>query len=88
MPTISMFYGIIVTMYKEQGGKHNCPHLHARFAGTEIAVALDGTVLAGELPANKMKLLVAWMEIHYDELVANWDLLCNDQQFFKIEPLR
>ena len=45
MPTLSMFYGIIVTMYKEKGGKHNSPHLHARFSGDEIVVALDGTIL-------------------------------------------
>lgn len=33
MPTISMFYGIIVYMYNEKGGKHNMPHIHAEYSG-------------------------------------------------------
>lgn len=31
MPTISMFYGIIIYMYNEKGGKHNMPHIHAEY---------------------------------------------------------
>lgn len=42
MPTISMFYGIIIKMYCEKDGKHHKPHIHAEYSGTEIAVALDG----------------------------------------------
>lgn len=40
--------------------------------GQEIAVALDGTILEGDFPKGKMKLLEAWMEIHREELEANW----------------
>lgn len=29
MPALSMFFGIIVRMQSEQGGKHNKPHVHA-----------------------------------------------------------
>ena len=88
MPVLSMFFGIIVRMYRELGGKHNLPHVHAEFSGDEVVVALDGTVLEGSIPRNKMKLLLAWMEIHHDELVANWTLLSNGEQFFRIDPLR
>jgi len=35
-----------------------------------------------------MKLVQAWMEIHQEELVANWELAVNGQAVFKIEPLR
>jgi hypothetical protein len=35
-----------------------------------------------------MKLLEAWMEIHRDDLQANWQLLSDGDEFFKIEPLR
>ena len=59
MPTLSMFFGIIVMMYREQGGKHNLPHIHAEYSGDEVVVALDGTVIEGKIPANRMKLLVA-----------------------------
>lgn len=35
-----------------------------------------------------MKLVFAWVEIHGDELMADWQLAVNGQQPFKIEPLR
>lgn len=35
-----------------------------------------------------MKLVQAWIEIHKDELIANWELAINGQQVFKIEPLK
>ena len=88
VPVLSMFFGIIVRMYKELGGKHNKPHIHAEYSGDEVVVALDGTVLEGGLPKAKMKLLEAWMEIHRDELEANWRLLSNGEQFFRIDPLK
>ena len=75
-------------MYRELGGKHKLPHVHAEFSGEEVVVALDGTVLEGSIPRNKMKLLLAWMEIHHDELEANWTLLSNGEQFFRIDPLQ
>jgi hypothetical protein len=40
------------------------------------------------MPANKMKLVQAWMEIHREELVADWQLAVQGQPIFKIEPLR
>ena len=88
MPVLSMFFGIIVRMYKELGGKHNMPHIHAEYSGDEVVVALDGTILEGGLPRAKMKLLEAWMEIHRDELEANWKLLSNGEQFFIFFPLK
>ena len=57
MPVLSIFYGIIVRMYREQGGKHNMPHIHAEYSGEEIVMTLDGTILEGGLPKNKLKLL-------------------------------
>jgi hypothetical protein len=40
--------------------KHNVPHIHAEYQ-SQVAVysILDGTVLAGELPPKKHKLIVA-----------------------------
>jgi len=88
MPVLSMFYGIIVRMYKEMGGKHNKPHIHAEYSGKEIVMTLDGEILEGEFPRNKQKLLEAWVVIHYDDLQANWKLLSNGEQFFRIDPLK
>lgn len=88
MPVLSMFYGIIVRMYKEVGGKHKLPHVHAEYSGEEVVVSLEGEVLEGSIPKNKMKLLEAWMEIHKDDLEANWRLLKDGEQFYKIDPLK
>jgi len=83
-----MFYGIIVRMYKELGGKHNMPHIHAEYAGEEVVMSLDGEIIEGSIPKNKLKLLVAWMEIHKDDLEANWKILQEGEQFYKIDPLK
>ena len=64
------------------------PHIHAEYSGEEVVVALDGTVLEGALPKAKMKLLDAWMEIHRDDVEANWNLLSKGEQFFRIDPLK
>ena len=50
MPTISMFYGIIVRMFAESGGQHNLPHIHAAYSGEEVVMDLDGNVIEGKLP--------------------------------------
>ena len=87
MPTLSMFYGVIVRMYSEAKGKHHLPHLHASYGGQEVVVSLEGNILEGKMPNKQLKLLLAWMEIHQDELLANWELLDNGETSFKIEPL-
>ncbi len=88
MPALSMFFGIIVRMQSEKGGKHNKPHIHALYGDDEIVVGLDGEVFEGNLPNKQMKLLSAWIAIHEEELNANWILLSNGEGYFKIEPLR
>ncbi|MCL2112116.1 MAG: DUF4160 domain-containing protein [Clostridiales bacterium] len=88
MPILSLFYGIVVRMYKENDARHNKPHVHAEYAGEEVAVSLDGEILEGSIPKSKMKLLMAWLEIHGDDLQANWELLSKGEQFFRIDPLK
>ena len=89
MPVISMFYGIIVPLYFADDRRHKRPHIHVTYQESEVVLALpDGDVLDGSLPAKKMKLVQAWMEIHRDELLADWQLAASGQQPYKIEPLR
>jgi hypothetical protein len=35
-----------------------------------------------------MRLVQAWIEIHRDDLLANWKMAVEGQQPFKIDPLR
>jgi len=40
MPTISMFYGILVLMYFRDNRRHHLlPHIHVRYQGEEAANA-------------------------------------------------
>ena len=88
MPVLSVFYGIIIRMFKEDDGPHHLPHLHAEYAGQKAVVTFDGDVLEGKIPRNKMSLLLAWIEIHREDLVANWKLLSGGEQVFRIDPLK
>ena len=49
---------------------------------------LDGEAFKGELPKKQDKLVQAWIEIHKDDLLANWKLASEGEQIFKIEPLK
>jgi hypothetical protein len=89
MPVISMFYGIIISMYFIDDRRHKRPHIHAKYQDEEAVIAIpDGDLLEGSLPPGKMRLVLAWVEIHRDELVADWQLAASGQNPFKIEPLR
>ncbi len=89
MPAISMFYGIIIYMYFMENRQHQLPHVHAKYQDDEVIVAIpEGEVLEGKIPKPKMKLLQAWIELHKDELMADWELAVSGQQPYKIEPLR
>jgi Domain of unknown function (DUF4160) len=88
MPTISMFYGILIRMFFRDIERHHLPHIHADYQG-KVAVysILDGELLAGSLPSNKHKLVVAWIEIHKDDLIADWDLAVVGKKPFPIKGL-
>lgn len=89
MPAISMFYGIIVYMYFMDNKQHKLPHIHVKYQEDEVIVAIpEGDILEGSIPNPKMKLLQAWIELHKDELLANWELAVSGQQPYKIDPLK
>ena len=89
MPVISMFYGIIVLMYYFDNRKHQQPHIHVQYSGEEAVISIpDGNVIEGSLKTAKLKLVQARVEIHQDELMADWQLAVNGQAVFKIEPLK
>lgn len=88
MPVLSMFYGILVYMYAYDNRKHHRPQVHVQYAELTAVIAIDdGEVLEGDLPRAKMKLLQAWLEIHRDELAADWTLSIQGLAPHKIKPL-
>ncbi len=81
MPEICRFYGIIVYMFFNE---HIPPHFKVKFGEFVANVLIEnGTILNGDLPISKHKLVSAWAEIHKDELLEMW----NTKEFNKINPL-
>lgn len=48
----------------------------------------DGELIEGSLKSNKLKLVEAWIEIHKDEIMADWQLASEGNEIFKIDPLK
>jgi len=76
-----MFYG--------DNKRHKLPHIHAQYQSFEAVFSIpDGEVISGNLPAKKLQLVKAWIILHEEDLMANWELATNEKNIFKIEPLR
>ena len=89
MPAISMFYGILISMYFFDNNRHHRPHVHIKYAGESAVFGIpDGELLEGELKPRQVKLVQAWIEIHQEELMANWALAIEGQPVFPIDPLK
>ncbi|MCL2255220.1 MAG: DUF4160 domain-containing protein [Lachnospiraceae bacterium] len=85
MPEISLFYGIKVTMYYSD---HSPPHFHAEYAGNKALVNILSTcIIRGSLPSRQLKLILAWCELHQDELMQNWELAKAAKPLHYINPL-
>ena len=88
MPTISMFYGILIRMFFRDIEKHKLPHIHAEYQGDVAVFSIpDGKILAGKISPRKKKLVLAWIEIHQEDLLADWQLAVNGKTPFKIKGL-
>lgn len=89
MPAISMFYGIIIYLYYFDNKQHKLPHIHVKYQDEEAIIGIpNGSILDGSIPPNRLKLVEAWIEIHKEELMANWHLALQGEAVFKIEPLK
>lgn len=84
-----MFYGIIVRMFYFDTDKHKAPHIHVQYGDQNAVISIPaGIVLNGKIKPAKLRLIQAWIEIHRDDLMADWKLAVDGQKVFKIQPLR
>ena len=81
MPEVSRFFGIIVRMFVEAGGQHHMPHFYAYYQD-------DVGIYDGSLPRRQERLVLAWAELHQEELLSNWNTLQQGRPPTKIEPLK
>ena len=88
LPTISMFYGIIIRMYYAPS-EHPPPHFHVYYGEYRASVDIQTCeIIQGKLPKKQSRLVIAWAELHQEELMANWTLLMNGEKPFNIQPLQ
>jgi len=88
MPTISMFYGIIIRMYCAPK-EHNPPHIHVFYQDDKAIFDIKKIeLLEGKLSRKKLRLVLAWIELRQEELLANWELAQNGALPFNIDPLK
>lgn len=86
MPTISVFYGIVIQMFWQD---HAPPHFHALYAEHEALIDLrDLRVMRGSLPRRAMALVLEWATEHRDELMEDWNLCSKMQTPKPIDPLK
>lgn len=89
MPIVSQFYGIIIRIYFNDTDKHYLEHIHVQYNEYDAVYSIKNVqLIEGCLPNKQHKLVSAWMEIHKDELIALWNVLQKDGEFFKIDPLK
>jgi hypothetical protein len=83
-----MFFGIIIRMYFAPR-EHRPLHFHVYYAEHKAIVDIRTCeVSGGDLPRRQTKLVLAWAELHQEELMANWKLVMNGEEPFKINPLQ
>ena len=86
---ISAYYGIVIALCQVRGNALITPYVFARCQGAEAAVSIaDNHIISGTLPFAKQVLVQAWIEIHREELVANWENGRMSGEFFRVDPLR
>jgi hypothetical protein len=74
MPTISLCYGIIVLPYFAPG-EHDPPHFRVYHGDVRASVDIrTADIIEGSLPPLQRKLVLAWAELHEEELMAGWYL--------------
>jgi len=89
MPVISLFQGLIIYMYYLDNKQHKLPHIHVKYNDQNAVYSIpEGILLEGALPPAKEKLVVAWIEMRREDLIANWQLAVVGETIFKIDPLK
>lgn len=80
-----MFYGIRITINYND---HIPAHFHAEYNGITALIDIQEVkVFKGMLPKRQLKLVLAWAELHKDELMQNWELARNHKPLYRIAPL-
>jgi len=85
MPTISMFFGILIQMHWRE---HAPPHFHALYGEYEVLIDIRTLeIISGNMPKRALALVLEWAQDHRAELMEDWELCEHNQSPKKIQPL-
>lgn len=85
MPTISVFYGIVIQIFWRD---HAPPHFHALYGDFEVLIEIgELRVIRGSLPRRALALALEWAAAHKAELAEDWNLCSQLRPPKPIEPL-
>ena len=86
MPTISRFLGIVIAMFFDD---HGPPHFHARHAERRAKIRIDTLEpIDSTLERRQLRFVLAWAELHQEELLENWRLARAGERLHEIDPLQ
>lgn len=70
MPTISVFFGIVIRMYVKD---HSPPHFHAIYGDYEAQIAIEtGDIIEGALPPTARRFVREWANSNRKRLADSW----------------
>ena len=76
-------------MYFFDNVRHELPHIYTKYQGTEaVFPMIDVSLLSGDLPVSRTRLIQTWIEIYRDTLLADWVLAVKGETLFQVDPLR
>ena len=85
MPTISIFYGIMIQMFWSD---HAPPHFHVLYGEYEAIIDIRTLeIMKGDMPRRALALVLEWAAQHRNELMEDWELCQANQTPRKIAPL-
>jgi len=85
MPTIAVFYGIVIAMFAND---HPPPHFHATYGGFLAIIEIKtGRVMRGSLPRRQLAHVETWRQLYVADLMENWTLCQAKQLPKRIQPL-
>lgn len=86
MPLICEFMGIKIYMY---WAEHLPPHFHAEYGDFKALISIqEAVVIKGSLRSRQLKLVLAWCELHREELMDNWSSAVQHGEIHRVEPLK
>lgn len=86
MPTVSMFYGIVIQMFWRDQAP---PHFHALYGKNEALIDIRTLeVIKGKLPRRALALVMEWASENRQQLIEDWELCEKKQPIRKIKPLK